>query len=363
MHPRDYRPMPQMGNHHPASNLAVDAVESMDITDSRERSPTRSLPKMRDPSPDSDHSDDSNLTMKIPGKDRIMNDRASLAAKIALKNAQRLSRQLNNHSAQESMTTSSSRSRYSSPDPSTGTPLDLDNIPMRKLKRRKHFSIDDTDEDEGDEGGRSVSPQWSSSAFKATRNYMHGSTPPEDPHELRRVKAHDPPLPSGQVTPIHERNSDCYIPKPRAWREGFLSALLGLNHEQEVRPSIATIPGGLAAVVARANERLSFAGSANEESPSWHNSAFSPLSSGVSTPTLKRGKRRPTLRSRSTGALDKLAQPFRKKIEERSIRNQSIRIQVHIAETLSRQRYLVKLCQALMTYGAPTHRMEGTWLS
>lgn len=36
-----------------------------------------------------------------------------------------------------------------------------------------------------------------------------------------------------------------------------------------------------------------------------------------------------------------------------------IRIRVHIAEVISRQRYLVKLCRALMMYGAPTHRLEG----
>ncbi|EMR72835.1 putative duf1212 domain membrane protein prm10 protein [Eutypa lata UCREL1] len=35
-----------------------------------------------------------------------------------------------------------------------------------------------------------------------------------------------------------------------------------------------------------------------------------------------------------------------------------IRITVHIAETLSRQKYIIKLCRALMLYGAPTHRLE-----
>lgn len=34
------------------------------------------------------------------------------------------------------------------------------------------------------------------------------------------------------------------------------------------------------------------------------------------------------------------------------------RITVHIAETLSRQGYIIKLCRALMLYGAPTHRLE-----
>lgn len=35
-----------------------------------------------------------------------------------------------------------------------------------------------------------------------------------------------------------------------------------------------------------------------------------------------------------------------------------IRITVHIAEIISRQRYIVQLCRALMRYGAPTHRLE-----
>ncbi|KHO00604.1 DUF1212 domain membrane protein Prm10 [Metarhizium album ARSEF 1941] len=34
------------------------------------------------------------------------------------------------------------------------------------------------------------------------------------------------------------------------------------------------------------------------------------------------------------------------------------RVTVHIAETLSRQGYIIKLCRALMLFGAPTHRLE-----
>jgi uncharacterized membrane protein YjjP (DUF1212 family) len=37
---------------------------------------------------------------------------------------------------------------------------------------------------------------------------------------------------------------------------------------------------------------------------------------------------------------------------------EEIRITVHIAAVLSRQKYLTKLCEALMRYGAPTHRLE-----
>ncbi|KAL3484650.1 hypothetical protein BJX62DRAFT_50706 [Aspergillus germanicus] len=37
---------------------------------------------------------------------------------------------------------------------------------------------------------------------------------------------------------------------------------------------------------------------------------------------------------------------------------EEIRVTVHIAEILARQRYIQLLCRALMRYGAPTHRME-----
>lgn len=35
-----------------------------------------------------------------------------------------------------------------------------------------------------------------------------------------------------------------------------------------------------------------------------------------------------------------------------------IRVTVHIAEIICRQRYIMQLCKALMTFGAPTHRLE-----
>lgn len=47
-----------------------------------------------------------------------------------------------------------------------------------------------------------------------------------------------------------------------------------------------------------------------------------------------------------------------KRLRNKSSAEDEVRITVHIAETISRQRYLEKLCEALMAYGAPTHRLE-----
>ncbi|KAK7421224.1 hypothetical protein QQX98_002354 [Neonectria punicea] len=40
------------------------------------------------------------------------------------------------------------------------------------------------------------------------------------------------------------------------------------------------------------------------------------------------------------------------------LQQEEVRITVHIAETLSRQEYIIRLCRALMLFGAPTHRLE-----
>lgn len=39
-------------------------------------------------------------------------------------------------------------------------------------------------------------------------------------------------------------------------------------------------------------------------------------------------------------------------------REQRLRITVHIADILQRQRFIIRMCRALMLYGAPTHRLE-----
>lgn len=39
-------------------------------------------------------------------------------------------------------------------------------------------------------------------------------------------------------------------------------------------------------------------------------------------------------------------------------RDQQLRITVHIADILQRQRFIIRMCRALMLYGAPTHRLE-----
>ncbi|KAJ5684491.1 uncharacterized protein N7477_000836 [Penicillium maclennaniae] len=48
----------------------------------------------------------------------------------------------------------------------------------------------------------------------------------------------------------------------------------------------------------------------------------------------------------------------RRKGKRKTRLEDEIRVTVHIAEIIARQRYIMQLCRALMRYGAPTHRLE-----
>lgn len=56
--------------------------------------------------------------------------------------------------------------------------------------------------------------------------------------------------------------------------------------------------------------------------------------------------------------IEKLARPVAHFHHKKPHLEDEIRITVHIAEVIARQKYLIKLCRGLMLYGAPTHRLE-----
>ncbi|KAL4905515.1 hypothetical protein BDW74DRAFT_17623 [Aspergillus multicolor] len=102
----------------------------------------------------------------------------------------------------------------------------------------------------------------------------------------------------------------------------------------------------------------------------------SPISSGAATPKKEKLKWYKKSNTHSTASLvgasmnlssatlpappDAFMTPKRgrKKAYRKTRLEDEIRVTVHIAEILARQRYIMQLCRALMRYGAPTHRME-----
>ncbi|EWC46708.1 hypothetical protein DRE_03953 [Drechslerella stenobrocha 248] len=139
----------------------------------------------------------------------------------------------------------------------------------------------------------------------------------------------------------------------------------GMERTQSVRSTTATL---------RPTEPVS--GSDTDEDdwksfsskPRWYSQAsmsrFSLPGSGSQTPTMGM-EVTGDFSSVLAGAAEKPSkQRKRDKIKEfaKKVRgkrgNEELTITVHIAETLQRQLYILKLCRALMLFGAPSHRIE-----
>ena len=430
------KPLPRTRSHTLRRSSSLSATrpnipeKPLDVAESPVRAP---VPKpkpsiMRLPSNDSDSGDGDNKSEN--GEDQEDDDDVedeedeqavgkAISQQTAQNRAERLSRMMGSHSAPGSRYASpqrpqriAARSPPPSPPPEGERPigLDLDDIPMERLKtRRTKFGIED-DTDEEDEKNTETSSlrkgKQPSSRFyaRAARLVAHHKSS-RMTGLFRSFAEPSPETASGTQTPVYERDPHHYVPKPKEYREGYLSSLLKLYNEQGVGTALSHIPSGHDAITRAAHRRDNDAQALIESTAPGATTpartpattpAGSPTSSGASTPKAKHQKwyyKNP--QSQSTGALSDLvssstvfAQPttgstqaskaIRPKGKHRPLSTQaldtvmgrkkkghrnddSIRIQVHIAETMQRQGYLIKICRALMTYGAPTHRLEGTY--
>ncbi|KAB5566063.1 hypothetical protein GE09DRAFT_727789 [Coniochaeta sp. 2T2.1] len=208
-------------------------------------------------------------------------------------------------------------------------------------------------------------------ALNGIRRRQNGDDPFSDAH------AYDGnALKSGQTTP--EAADLEYVPRPSRYQKGILASLFKLykaelpNKEYDSRPSTPntpispirtprpsppasprTAPG---TPVTRPRSGLFGLRAHNSSSSVTTISGLIGSSSSLAGPgsnniaeaiseKAKHETHRAKPKSKSQKHLGRL--------------EDEIRIRVHIAEVISRQRYLVKICRALMMYGAPTHRLEG----
>lgn len=197
---------------------------------------------------------------------------------------------------------------------------------------------------------------------------------------------------SGAATPVEEHTEFEYVPKPDRYRGGVLGSLLKLYNQEGGSSKHIRSPS-----VPRAHIRRG-------STPASYDSTFStpmhsPPASGTSTPIggrplrsgwfSKHGNQSSSSLAHLVGSsamgaspvsglgaevAERLRQQQEQNRPSSSKRSRSsslfggrlgrprledeIRITIHIAETIARQRYLLKLCKALMQYGAPTHRLE-----
>ncbi|KAF2398675.1 DUF1212-domain-containing protein [Trichodelitschia bisporula] len=166
-----------------------------------------------------------------------------------------------------------------------------------------------------------------------------------------------------------------YVPPPSTYRPGLLADLLTLRGKREryaygrsrdssAEPSLTSTPPRSGASTPtgrgrffrrRTREGLPYSGSVAQLIGSSSTLALPTLQSaeGFAEQAKRQRPKRPENRKRTSSAFTTaLNRMYRGRNED------EVRITVHIAETIARQKYLVKLCQALMMYGAPTHRLE-----
>ncbi|KAK3393298.1 hypothetical protein B0H63DRAFT_15265 [Podospora didyma] len=188
----------------------------------------------------------------------------------------------------------------------------------------------------------------------------------------RRITPLSRPAPahqSGTATPVPIDEE--YVPKPDAYKGGILGSLLKLYNSDEKQAGTGYDSSALSTPC---------------RTPNWTPSN-SPPTSRPGTPKPDKG--RPGLRGLRSHSASTLAgligssamfaapgsndiseavsekiklERERERMKKRSSKSKQnlkeFRITVHIAQIISRHQYLIKLCRALMMYGAPTHRLE-----
>ncbi len=247
------------------------------------------------------------------------------------------------------------------------------NIPLNDLS----MGIAEHQIDEDDEGQQKPAYDEQRALKKAAYDLVrrHTQRGHQHPH-APLAPSMDPGSTTRPSTPIEEKGfAEHYIPPPDHYRGGVLSHLLKLY-----KPAESSTPNSM------------------ERRKSGISGFSTPISSGTLTPTRRKwydqNKSQDTLANlveasvrlgalatgppgtRSSAASaqesatppEKLGRPKRPKYKRasssrlmsfgRTRMEDEIKITIHIAETLSRQKYIIKLCRALMLFGAPTHRLE-----
>ncbi|KAJ5769471.1 hypothetical protein N7520_004030 [Penicillium odoratum] len=239
------------------------------------------------------------------------------------------------------------------------TPTDVfqveygDKIPMIGCPEKQKIFDDLTDEDE-------YTPR-TGEAFHTVRQMSRRDLP-----FLPRIHPPSPgPLPR-QSTSSDGRDSETYAERPKHHRGGVLSSILKLYDQQTGAPPDYNPHRGR---WGRSRKGSSSEFSEYEFAPDpiwrphrprkWYEKSSSRSSStlagsGSSKSTSPMSPIAMLKRSRSSGAIGGMGRRWAKADHLAD----EIRITVHIAAILSRQKYLIRLCRALMKYGAPTHRME-----
>ncbi|KAK4249432.1 hypothetical protein C7999DRAFT_30018 [Corynascus novoguineensis] len=165
------------------------------------------------------------------------------------------------------------------------------------------------------------------------------------------------PSRSGTATPV-EHDVE-YVPAPQTYKGGILGTLLKLYNAEDKHSSAYT----------------------DSSAPSTPGSTPPTSRSSTPKPDARRSRSRGAQSSNTLaglmessfmfaapGSSKDITEAFSEKVKQEASKpkksakskkkTEEYRIKIHIAEIINRHTYLLKLCKALMIYGAPTHRLE-----
>lgn len=248
-------------------------------------------------------------------------------------------------------------------------PDDLDNIPLEELQARR--ARRDADNLRSLEAGEEVTqPAPSAEAHRLVRSM----TMVQDRLKRKPRGAYQR---SGQTTPEGLLRDYTAAARRRSSNfggggSGILSQLLKL---QAVQTGSSSRPESVITDDSDSETQFSSGGTTPKKGSRSPSMLPSMPTSGTATPRKEKLKWYKKSAHRSTSSLVNASMNFssaslpaaveamppgkRPKKNKRKTRlEDEIRVTVHIAEIISRQRYIMQLCRALMRYGAPTHRLE-----
>lgn len=284
----------------------------------------------------------------------------AFSALAAQERAQRIASLVGSHSAPASRRNSLDEDE--DVDAIQRLPIRLDDIPLVELENKRTFDGIPFEESDDDDLQHRRKPKASSSS--EAHKLVRAHTRKHRSDGLRMPSEPEPGLVSGQVTPIEDIPED-YVPRPNQYRGGVLSSLLKLYNAHEGHHSRR----GSETSTGSPSTNSSGVTTPRSKQAKWYNhrnqsqdtlAGLVQASNVLGAPGGVRSSRKPgparpgMANGTHSGRLidSAMSRMSRPKLED------EIRITVHIAETLSRQKYLLKLCRALMSYGAPTHRLE-----
>lgn len=206
-----------------------------------------------------------------------------------------------------------------------------------------------------DEEKRQHQAQSSSEAHRLVRDLTQS-------HADKRRKTRPQPYPHRDMNFIGGEDESALESglRYRSGGGGILSQLMKLNGGNQQRrggmPSRTPSQSSLSGPASRSDSESGRATPAKRtEPPKWYkrppNTSTSTLAgasgdlSGASTPV-------------SSEVLSAASQRRGHQAKRKANLEDEIRVTVHIAEIICRQRYIMQLCRALMLFGAPTHRLE-----